>query len=90
MVVPKPASSTSEDALDTPASVTVIPEGQVPDESSGAFTVRAATISSQTYVEQVRVRGRTQAFRHVQVRAEQAGRIVGNPIKRGTRVSRRT
>jgi multidrug efflux system membrane fusion protein len=87
MVVPKPASSISEDALATPASVTVMPEGQAPDESSGAFTVRAATISAQTYVEQVRVRGRTQAFRHVQVRAEQAGRIVGNPIQRGARVN---
>ncbi len=48
--------------------------------------VRAARISPRLYAATVRVRGRTEAFRHVEVRAEQAGRIVSDPVPRGARV----
>ena len=66
--------------------VVAIEEGQPISENPDVLTVRAATIRPQIYVKQIRVRGRTQAFRHVQVRMEQAGRIVSDPIARGARV----
>ncbi len=48
--------------------------------------VRSTLIAPQEYVAGVRIRGRTEAYRHVEVRAEEAGRIVSDPIPRGTRV----
>jgi multidrug efflux system membrane fusion protein len=67
--------------------IIAIPEGEAASESADTITVRAERIGPQTYIEQIRVRGRTQAYRHVEVRAEQAGRIVSNPVARGARVS---
>lgn len=87
MAIPRNKEASSAEATDTPTPIVVIPAGQNPNENSGFFTVRAANISPQTYIKQIRVRGRTQAFRHVQVRAEEAGRVVGNPVQRGVRVS---
>jgi len=54
--------------------------------ASGTFAVRVAEIEQQDYVATVRVRGRTQAFRHVNVRAEISGRVVATPFPRGARV----
>lgn len=51
-----------------------------------SFTVRVAAISAQNFVERVRVRGQTKAFRHVDVRAEVSGRVVATPVARGARV----
>jgi multidrug efflux system membrane fusion protein len=85
--MPRSAESTNERLTDTPRVVVAIPEGQTSSESLEILTVRAARIGPQSYVEQVRVRGRTQASRHVQVRAEEPGRIVSEPIPRGSRVS---
>jgi multidrug efflux system membrane fusion protein len=87
MLMPRSAESTNERLTDTPRVVVAIPEGQTSSESLEILTVRAARIGPQSYVEQVRVRGRTQASRHVQVRAEEPGRIVSEPIPRGSRVS---
>ena len=86
MIIPHNAERLSEDASEAPRTVVVAPEDGNISENPSTLTVRAQRISPQTYVERIRVRGRTQASRHVEVRAEQAGRIVGNPIARGARV----
>ncbi|MDP7456000.1 MAG: efflux RND transporter periplasmic adaptor subunit [Gammaproteobacteria bacterium] len=86
MIIPHNAEILSEDASEAPRTVVVVPEDGNISENPSTLTVRAQRISPQTYVERIRVRGRTQASRHVEVRAEQAGRIVGNPIARGARV----
>ncbi len=83
---PNSAETVNEDVLPAPTSVVALPEGVAESESPNVVTVRAERISSQPYTERIRVRGRTQAFRHVEVRAEEAGRIVGNPVARGARV----
>lgn len=88
MVVPQSAEE-PEEGYDAAASqVVAIPEGVAPGETAGNFIVRAARIDQQTYGKKVRVRGRTQAFRNVEVRAEQAGRIVSEPVRRGARVDK--
>lgn len=86
MFVPRGTESGGEVSSGTAAVVVAVPEGQANSENPGILTVRAAKIGPQTYIKQVRVRGRTQASRHVQVRAEEAGRIIGNPVQRGARV----
>ena len=69
------------------AVVTALPaDDNVTDESLD-FIVRAARLSAETYTENVRVRGRTEAFRMVDVRAEQSGRVVATPAARGSRVN---
>ena len=52
-----------------------------------AVVVRAERVAPAAYIERVRVRGRTKASRHVEVKAEQPGRIVGDPVPRGARVA---
>lgn len=87
MFAPRSAESTNDKLTDTPRAVIAISEGQNSLENTEILTVRATRIGPQSYVEKVRVRGRTQASRHVQVRAEESGRIVSEPIPRGARVS---
>ena len=86
MVIPQSAEEPDESNAPT-ASIVAIPEGVSPGESPSDYIVRATRVNQQTYGKKVRVRGRTQAFRHVEVRAEQAGRIVSEPVMRGARVS---
>jgi multidrug efflux system membrane fusion protein len=50
------------------------------------FTVRVERVSAQSFVQKVRVRGQTKAFRLVDIRAEAAGRVIGTPFIRGARV----
>lgn len=88
MVIPQSAEEPDESNAPAVNTVMAVAEGMSPGENAGDFIVRAARIDQQTYGKQVRVRGRTQAFRHVEVRAEQSGRIVSEPIKRGARVER--
>jgi len=57
------------------------------NNDSQAFTVRVARIDSQNFVQRIRVRGQTKAFRHVEVRAEESGRVVATPFPRGARVN---
>lgn len=72
---------------ETPDVITAISEElPAPNETAG-FTVRAARLSARDYVEYVRVRGRTEAFRSVDVRAEQSGRVVATPVLEGARVT---
>lgn len=86
MFLPRSSEPGADSSASEAAMVVVVPEGQPNTENPEILTVRAARIGQQTYTRQVRVRGRTQASRHVQVRAEEAGRIVGNPVQRGARV----
>jgi multidrug efflux system membrane fusion protein len=51
------------------------------------FTVRVARISEQPFVQRVRVRGQTKAFRLVDVRTETSGRVIATPAARGARVN---
>ncbi len=51
------------------------------------FTVRVARVNAKTFVQKVRVRGQTKAFRLVDVRAEVSGRVVATPVIRGARVN---
>lgn len=78
------------DLYSTPARNTTIhalsADSDAPVEAD-SFAVRVARLEQQTFVETVRVRGRTQAFRHVTVRAEATGRVVGTPHPRGARVA---
>ncbi len=87
MLVPRDVASTNEEPETSQRTVVATFGDQPPSEDPNVISVRAARIAAQPYVEQIRVRGRTQAFRHVQVRAEQAGRIVAEPVARGARVS---
>jgi len=86
MVFPRGAQSTNEEPSESEPRIVAAGQNQSASEDPNVITVRAANIRPQTYVERIRVRGQTQAYRHVEVRAEQAGRIVGNPIARGARV----
>ncbi|MBS24528.1 MAG: efflux transporter periplasmic adaptor subunit [Gammaproteobacteria bacterium] len=86
-VSPDNAETVIGDSRTKPITVVALPEGGADSESPDVVTVRAERINSQTYIERIRVRGRTQAYRHVEVRAEEAGRIIGNPVNRGARIN---
>ena len=87
MVAPRNTGNVAEQLTEpTVSNIVAISEGAANSESPGVITVRAERIAPQAYIERIRVRGRTQAFRHVEVRAEEAGRIVNEPIARGARV----
>lgn len=85
IIVPRSEDSSSSEAETTPL-ITAVADSAAPADTEGGFVVRAARLSPQSYIENVRIRGRTQAFRKVDVRAEQAGRIVAAPVARGARV----
>lgn len=87
MVIPQSAEEPQETNTAITNTVVAVPEGVSPGDNPGQFVVRAARLEQQTYGQQIRVRGRTQAFRHVEVRAEVAGRIVSEPVPRGARVN---
>ena len=90
LFIPRSAESVDEDeiaaAQSGTAPILVLPGDGPPTAAADVPFVRAMRISPQVYAATVRVRGRTEAFRHVEVRAEQAGRIVSDPVPRGARV----
>ena len=88
MVIPRENNFDTQSAsIESPVSrVISATDGMSVPENNDGLSVRAEIIAPERYVKQLRVRGRTQAFRHVEVRAEEAGRIVVEPITRGTRV----
>ena len=86
MIVPRTTETPSVEQYSSGRTVEAIADGQAASENPEVITVRAIRVSPQSYNEQIRVRGRTQAFRNVEVRAEQAGRIVSEPIPRGAKV----
>ncbi|MDO8271109.1 MAG: efflux RND transporter periplasmic adaptor subunit [Gammaproteobacteria bacterium] len=66
--------------------ITAVTDSTSITNDNQSFTVRVAAISAQNFVERVRVRGQTKAFRHVDVRAEVSGRVIATPVARGARV----
>ncbi len=86
MVIPHNAETLNAVVEEPTVTVVAISESASASESPDIVTVRAQRIAPQPYIEQIRVRGRTEAFRHVEVRAEEAGRIVSQPVARGARV----
>jgi multidrug efflux system membrane fusion protein len=88
MIVPRTRETPSAEQYSSGRTVEAIAQGQAASESPDVITVRAIRVSQQSYNEQIRVRGRTQAFRNVEVRAEQAGRIISEPVPRGAKVAK--
>ena len=60
---------------------------EVGRDDSAPNAVRARTMYAVAFPERIRVRGRTQNKRTVQVRAETVGRVVARPVERGDRVA---
>ncbi|MEX0617876.1 MAG: efflux RND transporter periplasmic adaptor subunit [Pseudohongiellaceae bacterium] len=88
MLVPRSSDGTSDDTnMSSGETVVVLPADESITDENADFTVRASTLDARTYVERIRIRGRTQAIRTVEVRAEQSGRIAATPVQRGSRVS---
>ena len=87
MMVPRSGPSSAETPETAEREVQVVATGATSSEDPDVISIRAERISPEMYVEQIMVRGRTQAFRHVQVRAELPGRLVSEPVPRGARVS---
>ncbi|MEK7260328.1 MAG: efflux RND transporter periplasmic adaptor subunit [Pseudomonadota bacterium] len=71
---------------ETGADITAVTDSTSITNDNQSVTVRVAAINAQNFVERVRVRGQTKAFRHVDVRAEVSGRVVATPVARGARV----
>ena len=67
--------------------VSAVSGDSVITNDNSSFTVRVARINQQNYVQRVRVRGQTKAFRLVDVRAEVSGRVIATPVPRGGRVA---
>ncbi len=67
--------------------VTAVTGDGVITNDNQSFTVRVARVNEQNFVQRVRVRGQTKAFRLVDVRAEATGRIIATPVARGERVA---
>ena len=75
MIIPRGPVGTSVEA--GPAVVvSAAPEGSNVGESIETPLVRTLTVNEQDYTQQIRIRGRTQAYRHVMVRAEESGKLV--------------
>jgi membrane fusion protein, multidrug efflux system len=91
MFLPREQNVAVEDRYampETDRSVTAIPAGSPVDVSASGFNVLVSKVNVSTYTETVNVRGVTQAFRHVQILAEAAGRVTATPVARGARVNR--
>lgn len=86
MFVPRSTTSTAEEPEVPTKIIEAVSMDQAASENPEVLTVRAERIGPESYVEQILVRGRSQAYRHVEVRAEQTGRIVNDPVPRGARV----
>jgi len=52
------------------------------------FLVRAEEMSAVDYIEEIQVRGRTEALRTVELKAEEEGRVISTPIEKGERVKK--
>ena len=86
MAVPRYGPSSAEVPNVAERKVQVVETGASASEDPNVISIRAERISPERYIEQILVRGRTQAYRHVQVRAEIPGRLASDPIQRGARV----
>ena len=86
MIIPREQVSTAGEA-GAGVVVSAAPEGSNVGESIETPLVRTLTVDERDYTQQIRIRGRTQAFRHVMVRAEESGKLISEPVARGARVS---
>ena len=86
MLIPREGNSTAVEA-EPDVVVTAAPEGSNAGEGLETPLVRTLAVSEEDYTQQIRIRGRTQAFRHVMVRAEEPGKLISEPVARGARVS---
>gem|GEM_PF-4744608 len=71
MVIPRGNDSIEESSQTPQRQVAAVSEGGSPAENPNTMTVRARRVSQETYVERIRVRGRTEAFRQWLAAAEQ-------------------
>jgi multidrug efflux system membrane fusion protein len=60
--------------------------GEVENPGDDLFLVSTRMISAIDYVEQIQVRGRTEALKKVSLKAEVTGRVVATPVEKGQRV----
>lgn len=91
MFLPRGDSAAVDDRYampETDRSVTAVATNAPVDAGADAFIVRVSRVQASTYTETVNVRGVTQAFRHVEILAEAAGRVIATPVARGARVNR--
>lgn len=58
------------------------------DSEEKLFLVNVEHIVADDYVDQVQVRGRTEALRTVELKAEEAGRVIATPIEKGEHVNK--
>lgn len=86
MLIPREGISTAGEAKPDVV-VSAAPEGSNAGEGLETPLVRTLAVSEEDYTQQIRIRGRTQAFRHVMVRAEEPGKLISEPVARGARVS---
>jgi len=87
MLIPRPAGNTASPASTGEQTIVAVSEDRASADEAADFVVRAARLTARDYTEYVRVRGRTEAFRRVDVRAEQPGRVVATPVAEGSRVT---
>ncbi|MDG0998572.1 MAG: hypothetical protein P8P42_08160, partial [Gammaproteobacteria bacterium] len=85
MVVPR-NDTQSLGPPDSIRTVNAVSVDQPTTDILDSLLVRTLEVPEATHMKQTRVRGVTKAFRHVQVRAETAGRLAYEPIPRGARV----
>ncbi|EKE43546.1 efflux transporter, RND family, MFP subunit [Oceaniovalibus guishaninsula JLT2003] len=80
LVFERPALLDFAGAAEVPIDVETAPQ----DGRAGAVPVVAVTSQAQQIDSAVRLRGRTEAARQVDVRAETSGRIVSDPLRKGS------
>ena len=85
MVVPRGDTETI-DNFEEIRTVSAVEAGQPTTDILDSLLVQTLPVAEKTHMKQTRVRGVTKASRHVQVRAETAGRLSQEPIPRGARV----
>lgn len=60
--------------------------GDAATEVEELFLVSARQMDAQDYIENIQVRGRTEALKSVALKAEVSGKIVATPVEKGDRV----
>ena len=85
MFIPRGAKQASEEEQPSVV-IRAVDQNSNAGESIDTPLVRTLTVNQSDYTQQIRIRGRTQAFRHVMVRAEETGRLISEPVARGARV----
>ncbi len=86
MIIPRGDEQVT-DTDQPPVAIRAVDQNSNAGESVDTPLVRTLVVNEQDYTQQIRIRGRTQAFRHVMVRAEETGKLVSEPVARGARVN---